>query len=111
MVEDLFDVDDKGVVHLTVHAQPGAGRTAVVGRHGTALKVKVAAPPDGGRANEAVTKLLAETFGVKAAQVVLASGESSRHKRFRITGVESDDVRRLLEAALNPAALGGPRGS
>jgi uncharacterized protein (TIGR00251 family) len=110
MVDDLFDVDDKGVVHLSVHAQPGAGRTAVVGRHGNALKVKVAAPPAGGRANEAVTKLLAETFGVKAAQVELTSGESSRQKRFRVTGVEVDDVRRLLEAALNPATPGA-RGS
>ncbi|HWI04529.1 MAG TPA: DUF167 domain-containing protein, partial [Acidimicrobiales bacterium] len=64
-VEDLYRSDGDDAVVLHVHVQPGAGRSAVVGRHGTALKVRVAAAPEGGRANEACAELLADTFGVK----------------------------------------------
>jgi uncharacterized protein (TIGR00251 family) len=108
MVDDLFDVspgDDADSVVLRVHVQPGAGRTAVVGRHGTALKVRVAAPPEGGRANDACKALLVETFGVKAADVELTSGASSRMKRFRLGHVDVDEFRDRLERAV----AGGPR--
>ena len=99
MVDDLFEVlaGDKGGVVLRLHVQPGAGRTAVIGRHGDAVKVKVAAPPQGGRANEAVVELVASLLGVKAGDVELTSGASSRTKRVTVRGVEVDDVRRVLE--------------
>ena len=74
---DLYDVADD-IVTLRVHAQPGGGRSAVMGRQAGALKVKVAAPPIDDRANEAVAELLARTFGLKVAQVQLVSGASSR---------------------------------
>ena len=89
-----------GVVVLHVHVQPGAGRSAVVGRHGTSLKVRVAAAPEGGRANEACVALLAETFGVKAAAVEITSGATSRSKQFRLTGVDVEEFRRQLERAV-----------
>lgn len=98
--DDLFDVTSEGDVVLRLHVQPGAGRTAVVGRHGDALKVRVAAPPEGGRANDAVLALVASTLGVKAEAVELASGPASRSKRVRVTGVEPDDVARLLDEAI-----------
>jgi uncharacterized protein (TIGR00251 family) len=101
MIDDLFEIAGDGVV-LRVHVQPGAGRTAVVGRHGDAVKVRIAAPPQGGRANEASAALLAETFGVATANVQLTSGATSRSKRFRIAPIEVDDFRRLLERALEP---------
>lgn len=104
MSSPLFDVGGDGVIHLRVHVQPGAGRTAVVGRHGTALKVRVAAPPEAGKANEACQALLADALGLAAADIALASGGSSRQKRFSITGVDPDDLARRLEAAL---AAGG----
>jgi uncharacterized protein (TIGR00251 family) len=92
-----------------VHVQPGAGRTAVVGRHGNALKVRVAAPPQAGRANDASAALLAETFGVGAAQVELVGGASSRAKRFRIRGIELDGFRRRLEQVVHDGQAGpGP---
>jgi uncharacterized protein (TIGR00251 family) len=97
------------VVVLQVHVQPGAGRTAVVGRHGSALKVRVAAPPQAGRANEASAALLAETFGVGAAQVELVGGASSRAKRFRIRGIDLDGFRRRLEQVVQEGQAGpGP---
>jgi uncharacterized protein (TIGR00251 family) len=99
VVDDLFELlaGDEGGVVLRLHVQPGAGRTAVMGRHGDALKVKVGAPPEGGRANQAVLDLIASMLGVKAGDVELTSGASSRTKRVKVRGVEADDVRRVLE--------------
>ncbi len=104
MYDDVFAVAADGSVTLSVHAQPGAGRSAVVGRHGTALKVRVAAPPEGGRANEALTRLLAETLGVGPSDVTLVSGEKSRAKRFRVAGVDADELPRILERAVEAGA-------
>ena len=104
---DLYDVADDSVT-LRVHAQPGGGRSAVTGRHGGALKVKVAAPPVDGRANDAVAELLARTFGLKAAQVELVSGETSRSKRFRLDGVTPDVIDAALSQALGSASGRGP---
>jgi len=113
MADDLFDVsgtDDAPVLLLRVVAHPGAGRSEVVGQHGNALRVKVAAPPVDGRANRAVIELIAELLGVKAAQVSLDRGESSRTKRLRIEGVAPDQARRLIDAAIGaPGARGGSR--
>lgn len=99
-VDDLYrPAGDDGVV-LQVHVQPGSGRSAVVGRHGTALKVRVAAPPVGGRANEACAEILAETFGLKTAQVELTGGQTSRSKTFALKGIDVDDFRRRLETVV-----------
>lgn len=107
VTDDLFDVGDDGAVVLRLHVHPGAGRTAIVGRHGDALKVRVAVPPEQGRANEACVALVASTLGVTKGQVELVSGQSSRSKRVRITGVEVDEVRRLLGTVLaGPAEAG-----
>ncbi|MGH9190353.1 MAG: DUF167 domain-containing protein [Acidimicrobiales bacterium] len=103
--DDLFEKRGERAVELSLHVQPGAGRSAVVGRHGTALKVRVAAPPVGGRANSACIDLLAETFGVRSDQVDLTSGETSRSKRFRINDVDVDEFRRQLEQAVEPAGV------
>ena len=110
VVEELFDVSGDDVVVLRLHVQPGAGRTAVVGRHGDALKVRVAAAPEGGRANDACLALVAETLGVTADQVEITSGASSRSKRVRITGLAPADVARRLEDAIAESATGNKRG-
>jgi uncharacterized protein (TIGR00251 family) len=107
LVSDLFTTNDDGTFTLSIHAQPGAGRSAVVGRHGDALKVRVAAPPERGRANDALAGLLAEEFGVKANDVELVSGATSRSKRFRVRGVEPEEVPRVLERLLEAGDGGG----
>ncbi|BCK88725.1 hypothetical protein MIZ01_2531 [Sideroxyarcus emersonii] len=75
-----------GVLTLTLHIQPGAKRTDVAGLHGEALKIRLAAPPIEGRANEALLKFIAESFGVPLRQVELKQGGQSRHKVVAITG-------------------------
>jgi uncharacterized protein (TIGR00251 family) len=74
------------VLTLTLHVQPGAKRTDVAGLHGEALKIRLAAPPIEGRANEALLKFIAESFGVPLRQVELKQGGQSRHKVVAITG-------------------------
>jgi len=110
--DDLYRADGDDAVVVHVHVQPGAGRASVVGRHGTALKVRVAAAPEGGRANEATADLLADTFGVERAQVELVSGPSSRVKQFRLAGVDPDGFRTQLErvaaGGARPGANAGP---
>lgn len=85
---------------LDVRAQPGAGRTAVAGRHGDALKIRVGAPPVGGRANAAVVAFLADQFGLRAAQVSLVSGQTSRQKRIRLDGVTEAAAKAVVDRML-----------
>lgn len=74
------------VLTLTLHIQPGAKRSELAGLHGEALKIRLAAPPVEGRANEALLKFIAELFGVPVRQVELKQGGQSRHKVVAITG-------------------------
>ena len=71
---------------LTLHIQPGAKRTEMAGLHGEALKIRLAAPPIEGRANDALLKFIANIFGVPLRQVELKQGGQSRHKVVAVTG-------------------------
>lgn len=88
---------------LTLHIQPGAKKTEVVGRHGDALKIRLASPPVDGKANDALVAFLAKTLGVARAQVALVAGQSSRSKRVAIGGISASAV----EQALLPADTAG----
>jgi uncharacterized protein (TIGR00251 family) len=102
-MSDIYDVQDDGTVVLRLSVSPGAGRSAVVGRHGDALKVRVGAPPERGRANEAVVQLVASVVGAKPKDVTLVSGDTSRSKRVAVKGVEPDDIGRRLDDAIEDA--------
>ena len=86
---------------LAVRVQPGARRSALIGRmaDGT-LKLAVTAPPEDGRANAAVLELLAGTLGVKVRQLEVVRGASSRAKVIAVEGLEAADVARRIDAAL-----------
>lgn len=71
-------------VLLLVHAQPGAKQSAFAGLHGEAVKIRLAAPAQEGRANHELCRFLAAAFGVSASRVQLLAGAGSRHKRLRI---------------------------
>jgi len=81
---------------LTIHVQPKATRTEYVGTHGDALKFRVAAPPVGGAANEALRSFLAERFGLSKGAVVVRAGLASRRKKVLLTGVLAGRVRQVL---------------
>jgi uncharacterized protein (TIGR00251 family) len=65
---------------LRLRVKPGAKRDAIVGAHGGALKLAVAAPPEKGKANRAVIRLLARALGLAPEAVILVAGESSQDK-------------------------------
>jgi uncharacterized protein (TIGR00251 family) len=85
---------------LTLRVSPGAARSVVVGRHGGGWKVRVAAAPEDGRANDAVVRLLAETLALPARDVEIVSGRSSRDKIVALEGMRPEEIeRRLAEAS------------
>ncbi len=69
---------------LHCHLQPKAARDEISGQHGDSVKIRIAAPPIEGRANTALIKFLAKTFGVAKRDVSIISGELGRTKRVRI---------------------------
>ena len=85
---------------LPVRAQPGARKAGVQGEQAGALKVAVTAPPEDGRANQALVEALRAALGVKRSQVELVSGQASRDKRFLIRGVTRADLEKRLAALL-----------
>ncbi|HEX6662809.1 MAG TPA: DUF167 domain-containing protein [Gaiellaceae bacterium] len=84
---------------LRLRISPGASRPGVVGRHGAAWKIRVAAPPEDGRANDAVTTLLASVLGVPRDAVVLRSGRGSRDKTVELQGLDLPEAERRLATA------------
>lgn len=83
---------------IDVWVVPGASRSGVAGEHGTALKVRVAAPPEGGRANGALVELIG---GLVKAPVTLEAGDRSRGKRVRVSGVSPASVVAALSGLMS----------
>lgn len=83
---------------LTLHIQPGAKKTEVVGLHGDALKLRLAAPPVDGKANDALIAFLADRLDLSRAHIALVSGQSSRSKRVAVSGIGAAEISRRLLA-------------
>jgi hypothetical protein len=81
---------------IAVRVAPGAAATSVVGRHGEAWKVRVTQPAESGRANEAVVRLLADTFSVPSRDVAVVAGRTSRDKIVAVTGLDLDQANAAL---------------
>ena len=92
------DAADVASVVLSLHIQPGAKKTE--GLHGEALKIRLAAPPVDGKANDCLIAFLAATLDVPKSRVELVSGATSRAKRIRVCGIAAAEV----AARLQPAA-------
>lgn len=84
---------------IAIHVQPGARKTEVVGLYGEAIKIKVAATPERGIANDALVGFIAEKLDIAKSAVKLVRGRTGRSKTIAIEGMTSEDARtRLLEA-------------
>ena len=84
---------------LNLRVSPGAARSAVVGRHGDAWKVRVTAAPEAGKANDAVVRLLAQALSIPARAVEIVSGHASRDKTVTLDGLTPDEIERRLAQA------------
>jgi hypothetical protein len=87
------------MTRIAVKVVPRAARDEIVGWLGDALKVRVAAPPQDGRANAALEALLAATLGVSRSAVRVVAGHGSARKRVEIDGLERGEVERRLAVA------------
>lgn len=88
-------VDTAGVT-LRLHVAPRARRNEVQGVHGSALKVRLTAPPVEGAANDALLEFLAGRLGVRRQQITIVSGQHSRQKTVRVDGLSWEHVRDRL---------------
>jgi uncharacterized protein (TIGR00251 family) len=88
---------------LRLRVSPGARSAEVIGRHGEAWKVRVAAPAEAGRANEAVVRLLADALALPRDAVRLVSGHGARDKIVQLAGLDSTQVERRLSRAAGKA--------
>ena len=84
---------------LRLRVSPSAAQTAIVGRHGDGWKVRVAAPPAHGKANDAVVRLVADAVSLPRGDVVLVSGHGSRDKIIELTGMTPAETERRLASA------------
>jgi hypothetical protein len=87
-------------VTFTVKVAPRASRTQIEGWYEHMLKVRLHAPPVDGKANAALIALLAETFDIHKGNIVILSGETSRQKLVRVTGLSAEQIRMRLESLI-----------
>ncbi|HWF04750.1 MAG TPA: DUF167 domain-containing protein [Candidatus Angelobacter sp.] len=93
----------KGIT-FAVKVHPRARKNAITGLVGDALKLALTAPPVEGKANQAVIEFFADLFEIPRSSVTIASGETSRNKVVRISGINRTMVEERLSEAVAPAS-------
>lgn len=86
------------VEKLKIKVVPGASFSQVCGWLGDALKVRVAAPPEKGKANKAVESIVAETLALSPDSVRIVSGKTSPQKVMEIDGLSLQEIRERIDA-------------
>ncbi len=81
---------------FTVMVHPRARKNALTGKIGDALKLSLTAPPVEGRANEACIEFLANLLNLPRSSITIASGQSSRRKVIRVSGLSAGEVQKRL---------------
>jgi len=97
------------MIQLRVKAVPNSSRDAIAGMLGDRIKIKVAAPPEEGKANKAIRTLLARRLALRPAQVAIAAGHTGAEKIASVEGVTPDQLseRLGLDASAAIAGTGG----
>ncbi len=85
---------------LHVKVVPGARQDQIVGRHGDALKIRISAPPEAGKANQAVLRLIADALNLRRGQIHLLRGHSNPKKILQITGLSQLQLDERLRSFL-----------
>ena len=81
---------------VRLRVSPGSRKTELAGRYGDGWKIRVSAPPEGGRANEAVLELLAERVGLPRRALSIVSGLKARDKVVEMTGIDRAETEKKL---------------
>jgi uncharacterized protein (TIGR00251 family) len=89
-----------GGATFAVKVHPRARKNAITGVASNALKLALTAPPVDGKANQAVIEFFADLFAIPRPSVTIASGETSRNKLVRISGLSRTAVEQRLSEAL-----------
>lgn len=86
-----------GAIVFTVRVVPRASRSGVAGEHDGALRVRVAAPPVDGAANEELVRTLARALGVRQRDVEITGGHTSKLKQVRVANANRERLEQLAE--------------
>jgi uncharacterized protein (TIGR00251 family) len=97
MIMPRLELQPDDSILLWVKAVPGASRDQISGVLGERLKIRIAAPPEDGRANRAICQCMARALGIKSSQVQVHSGAHSPEKTLAISGVSVEQLRRFIE--------------
>ena len=81
---------------LQIKVVPGAKKNRIVGRYGDAIKVQVSAPPEDGKANQAVIALLADALNVKPQQLTITRGRAQPRKTIQVEGMDQSVAEQRL---------------
>ncbi|NQT82468.1 YggU family protein [bacterium] len=90
--------DASGVI-IPLRVQPKASSDRIMGEHSGSLKVAVSAPPESGKANQAVVKLIAKALKLSKSSITIVAGQTSREKKIHINGTTAHAIRKMLGIA------------
>jgi uncharacterized protein len=83
-------------VTFAIRVHPRAKKNAISGELGDMLKVSLTAPPTDGKANAACIEFFAKLLKLPRSSVTIASGQASRQKVIRVSGLSAEEVRRRI---------------
>lgn len=92
----MANANQNSDVTITVRVIPRSSRSEIVEEYEGAVKVRLTSPPVDGAANAELIKLLAKELGVSRSDIAIVSGETSKTKRLRVSGVSAEHVRTAL---------------
>ena len=97
----LIDFTENDIsITFTVRVIPRSSKAEIVGEHDGALKIKLKSPPVDGEANDELIRFLSKLLSIPRSNIEIVSGETSRSKRIRVSGVTSARINAILQAKI-----------